>query len=142
MFGYFVRTDRGIVFLNVIVLMIVAFLPVPTAVLGSWLASERDRLTAVLFYGGTLAVFGLAHNVLWWYGAYSARATSPQLSARERRAATLTWLPGPLLYVATMALAFLDPRLSIAGFALIHVLYLLPTQRLVSVARRTRGIAR
>ena len=139
MFSHFVRTDRGIVLLKVLTLMFVAFLPVPTGVLGSWLASDRDRAVAVVFYAGTLMVFGIVHNLLWWYGAYRVRATSPRLSARERRALTITWLVGPFLYALTIALAAIDARLSIAGFVLIHLLYLLPTARLVVAAQRVRS---
>src|SRR3989442_15499356 len=52
MFSQFVRTNRVVVSLNLLLLMLVAFLPVPTAVLGSWIVSGRDRPTAVLLYGG------------------------------------------------------------------------------------------
>ena len=138
MFTYVERVDRGVLGLNLVILMLVAFLPVPTGVLGSWLAEDRERFTAVLFYAGTLVVFGLVHNTLWWYVAYRARVTSPHLSARDRRALTIGWLPGPLLYGLAMAIAFIDARYSIALFALIHVLYLLPTARLLSAARRSR----
>ena len=139
MFSHFVRTDRGLVSLNLLVLMLAAFLPVPTGVLGSWLASDRDRLAAVLFYAGTLTVFGIVHNAVWWYGAYHEHLTSPRLSAKERRALTLTWSGGPVLYALTMAIALVDPRYSIAGFALIHVVYAVPTPRLLAAAQRLRG---
>ena len=63
------------------------------------MVSERNRFTAVLFYGGgTLAVLGIFHNLIWWYGAYRARLTSPDLTTQKRRALTLTWMAGPVLY--------------------------------------------
>jgi uncharacterized membrane protein len=96
----------------------------------------------VLFYAGTLAVFGILHNTMWWYGAYRIHATSPQLSARERRALTRGWLMGPLLYGLTMVVALINPWFSIVGFALIHVLYLLPTARLLAASQRERGKTR
>ncbi len=139
MFSYVMRTDRGLLFLNLLGLMLVAFLPVPTAVLGSWLAAGHDRLTAVIFYAGTLVTYGVVHNVLWWYAAYRAHMTSPQLSARERRALTLAWLPGPFLYALGMAVALIDPWYAIAVFAFIHVLYVLPTSRFFAAAQRARG---
>jgi uncharacterized membrane protein len=142
MFSHFVRTDRAVVLLNIVVLMLVAFLPVPTGVLGSWLIREDQRRTAVLFYGVTLAVFGAVHTLLWWYAAYHARVTSPQLTRKERRALTLSWMVGPLLYGVATALAFIDPWYSVVVFALIHVLYVLPTARLFAVAQRARAGAR
>lgn len=48
------------------------------------------------------------HNVLWWYAAYRARLTSAALSVEKRRALTLTWLTGPVLYGVAVAVAFFD----------------------------------
>ncbi len=138
MFSHFVQTDHGLVSLNLLELMSVAFLPVPTAVLGTWVASDVNRLTAVLLYGGTLAILGVFHNVLWWYGAYWRRLTSPDLTARERRALTVRWMAGPVLYGVSLGLAWFDPRFSLAGFALLGILYLLPTPSVLALAQRTR----
>jgi hypothetical protein len=64
------------------------------------------------------------------------------LTPRERRTLTLSWAAGPLLYGACLALALVDPRLSIAGFAAIAILYLLPTAQLFALAQRTRTSGR
>ncbi len=138
MFSYLVRTDRVVLSLNLLLLMLVAFLPVPTAVLGSWIVSGRDRPTAVLLYGGLFFVFGILHNALWWYVAYRAGMTRRDLTPRERRTLTRAWAAGPVLYGLCLALALVDPRLSIAGFAVIAILYLLPTPQLFALAQRTR----
>jgi len=139
MFSHFVRTDHVLVSLNLLELMSVAFLPVPTAILGTWVPSERNRLTAVLFYGGTLALLGIFHNLLWWYGAYWRRLTSPDLTARERRKLTVRLMAGPVLYGVSMGLAWLDPRLSLGGFVCLGILYLLPTPRVLVLTQRTRN---
>jgi uncharacterized membrane protein len=137
-FSHFVRTDHILVSLNLLELMSVAFLPVPTGILGTWVVSERNRLAAVVFYGGTLAVLGIFHNLIWWYGAYRARLTSPDLTAQKRRALTLTWMAGPVLYGVCVGLAWLDPRISLAGFVLLGIVYLLPTPRVLVAAQRAR----
>jgi hypothetical protein len=49
---------------------------VPTGILGTWVVSEPNRFAAVVFYGVTLAILGIFHNLLWWYGAYRAHLTS------------------------------------------------------------------
>ena len=139
MFKHFVRTDHILVWLNLLVLMSVAFLPVPTAVLGAWGASDRNRLAAVLFYGGTLFVAGIIHNLLWWYGAYWGRLASAEFTEQQRRMLTLSWLGGPVLYGVSLALALVDPRLSVAGYVLIAIVYLLPTHLLLTLAQRSRN---
>lgn len=138
-FAHLVRSDHTLVSLNLLELMTVAFVPVPTAVLGTWIgSSQQNRLTAVLLYGGKLFFLGVFHNMIWWYAAYSARLTSPALTSHKRRALTLTWLGGPVLYAFSVALAFIDPRLSVAMFVLLGVLYLLPTPRALAVAQEAR----
>lgn len=139
-FSHLVRSDRALVSLNLLELMVVAFLPVPTAVLGEWATSDRNRLAAVLFYGCTFVLLGIFHNLLWWHAAYWGRLTLPGLPARKWRALTLTWLGGPILYGLCVALALIDPRLSIAGFALLATIYLLPTPRIIMLAQRARSV--
>jgi uncharacterized membrane protein len=115
---------------------------VPTGILGTWVVSEPNRFAAVVFYGVTLAILGLFHNLLWWYGAYRAHLTSSEVTAQKRRALTLTWMAGPVLYGVCIGLAWLDPRLSLAGFVILGIAYLLPTPRVLMQAqraRRTRG---
>ena len=141
MFKHFVRTDHFLVLLNLLVLMSVVFLPVPTAVLGAWVASEPNRLTAVLFYGGTWFIAGIILNLLWWYGAYWGRLTAAEFTANQQRMLTRRWSGGPILYGASLALASIDPRLSVAGYGLIAVLYVLPTKLLLNLAQRVRNAA-
>jgi uncharacterized membrane protein len=94
-FAHLVRSDHVLVSLNLLELMTVAFVPVPTAVLGTWVGgSAANRLTAVLLYGGTLFLLGIFHNVIWWYAAYSGHLTSPSFPAHKRRSLTLTWFRG------------------------------------------------
>jgi TMEM175 potassium channel family protein len=139
-FGHLVRSTHVLVSLNLLELMAVAFLPLPTAVLGSWIGSTpANRLAAVLFYGGTLFVLGIMHNVLWWYAAYRAGLTSRALSVEKRRALTLTWLLGPVLYGIAVALAIVDPRLSIGIFIILGIVYLLPTPHVLAQAQQARA---
>ncbi len=137
-FSYFERTDHVLVSLNLLELMSVAFLPVSTGVLGTWVESDRNRFFAVVFYGATLAILGIFHNVMWWYGAYRARLSSPDLAAHKRRTLTLRWIAGPILYLVCVALAWVDPRVSLAGFLVLGIAYLLPSPRVLATAQFRR----
>src|SRR5260221_5124110 len=65
MFATFARADHTLVWLNLLYLMVgVAFIPVPTAVLGAWLGSPNNQVVAAVFYGAAGTVVVLLYNVL------------------------------------------------------------------------------
>src|SRR5579859_1303342 len=135
MFSKFARTDHALVWLNLAFLMVAgAFIPLPTAILGEWLGSPHNEVVAAVFYGATATLGGLLFNVLWWYGAYVARLTSPEMSERERHAHTMAWAPAPFVVAACTAVAFVNPALAVAGFLAIVGIYLLPTPALVALS--------
>jgi len=139
MFATFARANHTLVWLNLLYLMVgVAFMPIPTAVLGAWLGSPNNQVVAAVFYGGTATVGGLVYNLLWWYGAYAAKLTSPALSARERRAHTIAWGPAPLVVAALTAVAFASPHLAVAGYVATVFVYILPVPRLIALKQRRR----
>jgi uncharacterized membrane protein len=140
MFKTFARADHALVWLNLLYLMVgVAFMPVPTAVLGAWLGSSpNNQLIAAVFYGSAATIGGLSYILLWWYGAYAAKLTSPELSASQRRAHTIAWGPAPLVVAALTAVAFVNPTLAVAGFVATVFVYVLPVPRLVALGKRRR----
>src|SRR5579862_829683 len=132
MFATFSRANHALVWLNLLYLMLgVAFIPIPTAVLGAWLGSPRNQVVAAVFYGASATVGGLAYILLWWYGAYVAKLTSPELSASERRAHSIAWGPAPLVMAALTALAFVEPVAAVAGFVVMVFVFVLPVPNLV-----------
>ncbi len=73
-FSYIVRSDHILLFLNTLLLMCVAFIPFPTALLAKYVSSEQQQ-TAVAVYAGTLAVSAVFFTLLcstprvvivWW----------------------------------------------------------------------------
>ena len=140
LFSKFARTDHTLVWLNLIFLMVAgAFIPLPTAILGEWLGSPGNEVVAAVFYGATATFGGLLFNMLWWYGAYVARLTSPEMSERERHAHTMAWAPAPFVVAACTAVAFFNPSLAVAGYLAIVGIYLLPTPALVALLKRRLG---
>ncbi len=80
---HFDRADRPFLLINTGFLMLVAFVPFPTGVVASSLASPRipdDVRTAALLYGGTMVVMALMFNAVWHYGRFRLlRADADQL---------------------------------------------------------------
>ena len=139
MWSKFQRSDHQLVWLNLLYLMLgVAFMPIPTAVLGAWLGSSdnTNQVVAAVFYGIAATIGGLSYNLVWWYGAYVAKLTHPELSPRVRRAHTMAWGVAPLVGAALTLLAFFNPGLAVAGFVILVLAYVLPLPRLVALGRQ------
>jgi uncharacterized membrane protein len=137
MFSTFKRADHTLVWLNLLYLMVgVAFMPVPTAVLGAWLGDPHNQVVATVFYGASATLGGFVYNLVWWYGAYVAKLTSPALTATKRQAHTLAWAPAPLFAVSLTAVAFAYPGLAVAGYVIVVFAYVLPIPRLLALVRR------
>jgi hypothetical protein len=91
-----------------------------------------------VFYGAVGTVGALLYMLLWWYGAYAAKLTSPALSASQRRAHTIAWGPAPLVVAMLTAVAFVNPTVAVAGYVTLVFVYILPVPRLVALAQRRR----
>jgi len=139
MFSTFVRANHTLVWLNLLYLMMgVAFMPVPTAILGYWLGSPNNQVVAAVFYGTSATLGGLIYNFLWWYGAYIGKLTSPTLSASQRRAHTIAWAPAPFVAAVLTVVAFVNPPLAVVGFLAIVFVYILPVPRLIALKQQFR----
>lgn len=137
MFSKFARSSHALIWLNLFYLMVgVAFMPIPTAILGDWIGNPQNQVVAAVFYGAASIVGGVAFNVVWWYGAYAGKLTSPSLTRDERRAHTIAWGIAPLAVVTLTAIAFVKPMLAMIGYVVIIVFYVLPVPGLVARHRR------
>jgi uncharacterized membrane protein len=67
MFDHIRAADRGVLFLNTLLLMVVAFLPFATSVLAGALHSGDGQRTAIVFYGIAFDVTALAFSAVWHY---------------------------------------------------------------------------
>lgn len=119
------RVDRTTLVINLFLLMCVAFIPYPTALIGEFGASLAS-LPVVVFYGLSLAMTGLVYNFLWFYVVQQFIVSEGLIHQRSIRKATIWSLGYPVSYLAATGLAFVNTTLSIALYILIPLFYLLP----------------
>ncbi len=83
-FQLIARYDATLVWLNLLLLMLVAFLPFPTAVLGEHIGSPA----AAVLYATSVGLAGAASTAYWWYASGRGNLLRPDVGqARVRRCA-------------------------------------------------------
>lgn len=106
MFRYIRRLDPTLLVLNLAVLAFVAFVPFPTSVLGD----HGDTTAAVVFYASTMAVLGSLLSALWLYASTAHRLISRATPPRFIRHSLWRSLAVPIVFGASIPIAFVNPR--------------------------------
>lgn len=126
MFHHIVRVDGTLLLLNVLHLMLIAFLPFPTAVLAEAFHRGVDEPIAAAFYSGILTVIGIFVNAMWRYAAHGYRLINPHLSTQKVRKLRRQFLLGPVAYAIATVVALVVPWLAVLFFILLNLFYLWP----------------
>ena len=102
------RVDRTFLFINLLLLMTVAFLPLPTRLVAEYLNKPGEK-SAVIAYSATLTVMAFVHQLWWQYVRRDRRLIAPDAQDSALRAVDRAYAPGIPLYGATLILAFFSP---------------------------------
>jgi TMEM175 potassium channel family protein len=131
-FHYIRRTDRPLLWINLVFLLAVTFLPFSTAVL----ANYYEAHVAVILYGSTLVVAGgclLAH---WEYATHRRRLVHAEIEQPVIASVRSRIAGGLVACVVATAIGAIDTRVSLIVFLAMPVAYLLPTRVDKHVASR------
>ena len=123
LFQNFATVDRPMLLLNILLLMLIAFVPFPTRIAAEFARSEADRREAALLYGFTMTATAILFFTLWMYG--SRRLLRPDADPRIVSGITRSYLPGAPLYATATLLAFVSSIASMIMFATIALFYAL-----------------
>lgn len=123
LFGYLAKADRTLVFLNLLLLMVVAALPWPTALLAGHLRNTDDARIAGVIYSGLMVVHALVYGTIWWYATRSGRLLRPGVAVEAARATRIRFSLGALVYPATVGLALISAWAMLAVHGLLAVYY-------------------
>src|ERR1700727_1202395 len=83
LFSHFERIDRGLFYLNMLLLLTITFLPYPTGVLGEALAKGHGAKTAAVVYAVCMALNAWAWGAMWLYGSHRRRLLHPSFPEQE-----------------------------------------------------------
>jgi uncharacterized membrane protein len=112
MFRRLAFIDSQVMRVNLLLLLLVAFLPFPTKLMAQTIRDQGAERTAVIFYGLTLAAVSFAITALWRAVLRDRQLLKPGISQREISAVTRIAAPSIGLHLGATGLAIVAPRVS------------------------------
>jgi TMEM175 potassium channel family protein len=126
MFKDIERVDHTLIVLNLLLLLAVAFVPFPTAVLAEYLGEGEHEVAATIAYDATFVVIAVFANALWLYASTGRRLIDEHVTDARVRSRTRRYLFGPLLYALALPLAFVSHWVTLGIFTGLAIFWLLP----------------
>jgi uncharacterized membrane protein len=131
LFRYITALDRRLIFLNLLFLGTIAFLPYPTALL---FAGNNHQPAAPVFYASCVAAAGLLELAVWLYATHRKGLVPASVSPAFRRHELAQLLPVPVVFLLSIPVAFVAP-----GVAPFTWILLLPIGRIVPRIMRAKA---
>jgi uncharacterized membrane protein len=136
--GYLEHADAAFVRLNLLLLLVVSFLPFPTRLFADHIGEDSAERVAVTFYGLTLLLTETLLLILWRY-AVRARLVRPDTADEEIQFLTRRLTPGLGGYLVLIVAGLFVPLVGVIGYLAIALFYIIPFRR--RRHRRAAGIA-
>jgi uncharacterized membrane protein len=107
-----VRVDRTFLFLNLLLLLTVSFLPFPTRLVADYL-HRPDEQAAVYAYAATFVVMAVIYNAWWRYASTGRRLIGQTVPESRIIAINRAFNPGIPIYALTLLVAVFSPIASV-----------------------------
>jgi uncharacterized membrane protein len=116
LFARTARVDRGLLFLNLALLLGLSVLPFPTAVLAHYLtAPAADAHAAAFLYSLVMLYVAVMFSAIWWRAsADNGRALKQRLTDDQVRTTRRRFGLGWVAYLVTLGLSFVSAPLTLA----------------------------
>ena len=116
-FHYIKHSDRTLIWINVVFLMVTCLLPFSTSLIGEY----RDQEIAILVYGGNSIIIASLLYIQWWYATTRGRLVDENLNPVVKTASSRRLLFGIIVYLITIGVSFVYIQLCVFLFAIILV---------------------
>jgi uncharacterized membrane protein len=117
------RVDRPFLFINLLLLLVVAFIPFPTKLVADYLHKPGEQ-DAVLAYAITNLLMAVTYNLWWRYARRGRRLIRDDVPDARLRAVDRAFDPGLPAYGIVVALVFVSPLASVLLTLALAVFYL------------------
>ena len=131
LFVHIKRINTVLVLLNLLLLLFIVFIPVPTALLAEYVVLP-DQHAAAIIYSSTFFLMACCFNLLWRYASYHNRLVGKNVDSRAIQAISRQYLFGPLVYLITFALAWVSTSATIIVSFVLALFFARPPRQLQS----------
>jgi uncharacterized membrane protein len=105
LFNFIHRTDHVFPYLNGLLLLTIAIVPWPTALVAEYWGNPQEE-TAAMIYCSLSIVMSVSFNILWRYATNKGRLLGRNVNMEEVARITNHYRFGPLMYVVALVLAY------------------------------------
>jgi uncharacterized membrane protein len=136
MFERIGAVDRRLLFINLLLLMGIAFLPFPTELVASYVREGgTNSHVAAAVYSLTLVAIGIAFSGMWYHLMKRPWLLATGVPTERTHIAFKRSMIGPGLYLLTVGLAFVSAPACFVAYALISLYFAAgPSSRVVTPA--------
>jgi len=132
LFTHIGRCDDRLLFYNGLLLLGIAALPFPTALVAEYLG-HPGQTTAASVYNGTLIAIAICFNLLWRCASSQGRLLREDHDREAVRHITETYRFGPISYVVALMLAFVSVTASLLLNLALAIYFALPSKTAAAV---------
>jgi uncharacterized membrane protein len=135
---YLERVDATFVRLNLLLLLVISFLPFPTRLFADYIGRDSSERVAVTIYGVTFLLASTLLLVLWRYALHE-RLVRPDAADEEVQLLTQRLTPGLAGYLVLIIAGLFIPDVAVIGYLVIAIFYIIPVGRFAVLYHRKRS---
>lgn len=123
MFRQIKRADRGLMFLNLLLLLWATLLPFPTSLFAEHLEDESiNANVAAAVYSANLTLAAIAFSAIWWH-VLRNHLVDHDMDKTQMRRSLLRYSLGTVIYGACIGLSFISAQATLLVVFLLAVYY-------------------
>ena len=130
LFTHIKRADNNLLVLNLLLLLVIVFIPFPTALVAQQYAAHPDAHYAGIVYSSTSVLLAVFFNLLWRYAASENRLLDPKADRHSVQAITNQYRFGPVLYLIIFAISWFNTPAVIILSLVLALFFALPGRKL------------
>jgi uncharacterized membrane protein len=124
MFHYIKRSNRPLLWINILFLLCVAFIPFPAGLLGEY---PLQRIS-IIIYASSLIVTNLFLSLLWWYATLNHRLVDADIDPHFVSMVNRRNMTAPVVYLLSIGFSILSPLVSLIIFFIFPLYYIIPSR--------------